>query len=76
METKDKITKEDLTTMRAGEQKVFTMPSWDKARSGQSYANQMKRATMGTDEPMTFKAETGTPNPENGQTILIITRLQ
>ena len=76
METKDKITKEDLTSMRAGEQKVFTMPSWDKARSGQIYANQMKRATMGTDEPMTFRAEMGTPNPENGQTILIITRLQ
>ena len=76
METKDKITKEDLTSMRAGEQKVFIMPSWAKARSGQSYANMMKRATMGSDEPMTFKAETGIPNPENGQTILIITRLQ
>ena len=76
MELKDKITKEDLTTMRAGEQKVFTMPSWEKARSGQSYANQMKRATMATDEPMTFKGDIGTPNPENGQTILIITRLQ
>ena len=76
METKDKISKEDLTSMRAGEQKVFTMPSWDKARSGQSYANQMKKATMGTDEPMAYKAEIGTPNPENGQTILIITRLK
>ena len=76
MKLKDKITKEDLTAMKAGEQQVFLMPNWDKARSGQSYANQMKKATIGTQEPMVFKAETGTPNPENGQTILIITRLQ
>lgn len=76
MELKDKITKDDLTAMKAGEQQVFLMPSWNQARSAQSYANQQKKATMGTDEPMVFKAETGTPNPQNGQTILIITRLQ
>ena len=76
METKDKITKDDLILMHPGEQKVFAMPNWNLARSAQSYANQFKRATACTDEPMTFKAEIGTPCPENGQTVIIITRLK
>lgn len=74
METRDKITKDDLILMESGEQKVFALPSWNKARSAQSYANQFKRMTAGTDEPMEFKAEIGTPCPNDGQTILIITR--
>ena len=76
METKDKITKDDLILMHPGEQNVFIMPNWNQARSAQSYANQFKRATAGTDEPMTFKAEIGTPCPENGQTVIIITRMK
>lgn len=76
METKDKVTKDDLMSIKAGEQKVFMLPDWNKARSAQSYANMMKRATMGTDDPMEFKAEIGTPCPTNGQTVLIITRLK
>jgi len=76
METKDKITKDDLILMEPGEQKVWMMPNWSKARSGQSYANQFKKATAGSDEQMVFKGELGTPCPNNGQTVLIITRLQ
>ena len=33
METKDKITKDDLILMHPGEQKVWAMPNWSKARS-------------------------------------------
>jgi hypothetical protein len=39
---KDKVTKDDLLKFAVGDQKVFTMPSWEAARSAQSYANQMK----------------------------------
>ena len=42
---KDKVTKEDLMKFNVGDQKVFTLPSFGKARSAQSYANQQKKAT-------------------------------
>ena len=53
---------------------VVCLKGWETVL--QSYANQFKRATAGTDEPMTFKAEIGTPCPENGQTVIIITRMK
>ena len=43
---KDKVTKEDLMKFNVGDQKVFTLPSFGKARSAQSYANQQKKATI------------------------------
>ena len=46
----EKVTKEMLFKLNVGDQKVFTLPSWGKARSAQSYANSMKKATMGTKE--------------------------
>ena len=72
---KDKVTKEDLMKFAVGDQKVFTLPTFGKARSAQSYANQQKKATMGTANPMTFKAVLGDPIPETGQCSVTITRL-
>ena len=71
----DKVTKEILMKFAVGDQKVFTLPSFGKARSAQSYANQMKKATVGTANPMTFKAVLGDPTPETGQCSVTITRL-
>ena len=71
----DKVTKEILMKFAVGDQKVFTLPSFGKARSAQSYANQMKKATVGTANPMTFKAVLGDPIPETGQCNVTITRL-
>ena len=48
----DKVTKEILMKFAVGDQKVFTLPSFGKARSAQSYANQQKKATAGTANPM------------------------
>lgn len=56
---KQKVTKSDLEKMKVGEQKMFTLPSFAKARSAQSYANQMKRLTAGTSNPMQFKSLIG-----------------
>lgn len=39
---KDKVTIEDLEKFTVGEQKVFVLPNWDKARSAASLAGQMK----------------------------------
>ena len=39
---KDKVTKEDLMRFSVGDQKVFTMPNWNKAKSAASYAYQAK----------------------------------
>ena len=64
---KDKVTKEDLMKFNVGDQKVFTLPSFGKARSAQSYANQQKKATIGTNNPMEFKALLGDPIPATGQ---------
>ena len=72
---KDKVTKEDLMKMNVGDQKVFTLPSFGKARSAQSYAHQMKKATMGTEMPMEFKAIVGDPIPGSGQCGVTITRV-
>lgn len=46
---KEKVTIEDLQKFAAGEQKVFTLPNWEKARSAQVLAGQMKNraATYG-----------------------------
>ena len=72
---KEKVTKDDLMKFNVGDIKVFTLPSWGKARSAQSYANQLKKATMGTDMPMEFKAVVGDPIPGNGQCSVTITRI-
>ena len=72
---KDKVTKEDLMKFNVGDQKVFTLPNYGKARSAQSYANQMKKATAGTDNPMEFKAVIGDPIHGSGQCSVTITRL-
>jgi len=71
----EKVTKEILMKFSVGDQKVFTLPSFGKARSAQSYANQMKKATVGTANPMTFKAVLGDPIPETGQCSVTITRI-
>ena len=71
----EKVTKEMLFKLNVGDQKVFTLPSFGKARSAQSYANQQKKATAGTANPMTFKAILGDPIPETGQCSVTITRL-
>jgi hypothetical protein len=72
---KDKVTKEDLMKFNVGDQKVFTLPSFGKARSAQSYANQQKKATIGTNNPREFKAIIGDPIPETGQCSVTITRI-
>ena len=71
----DKVTKEILMKFNVGDQKVFTLPSFGKARSAQSYANQQKKATSGTDKPMEFKAVIGDPIPGSGQCSVTITRI-
>ena len=72
---KDKVTKSDLLKFRVGDQKVFTLPNWSRARSAQSYANQMKKHTAGSDEPMEFKTSMGDPIPGSGQCCVTITRI-
>ena len=72
---KDKVTKEDFMKFNVGDQKVFTLPSYGKARSAQSYANQLKKMTAGTERPMEFRAIIGDPIPGNGQCSVTITRL-
>ena len=71
----EKVTKEMLFKLNVGDQKVFTLPNFSKARSAQSYANQQKKATLGTKDQREFKAVIGDPNPENGQCGVTITRL-
>jgi hypothetical protein len=71
----ERVTKEMLFKLNVNDQKVFTLPNYGKARSAQSYANQLKKATIGTREQREFKAVIGDPNPENGQCPVTITRL-
>lgn len=70
---KDKVTKEDLMKFAVGDQKVFTMPNYNKARSAQSYANQLKndKDTYGWQ----FKAIIGDPIDGTMVRSLTITRL-
>ena len=70
----EKVTKEMLFKLNVGDQKVFTLPSFGKARSAQSYANQMKKATMGTKNQREFSAVIGDPDPETGRCGVTITR--
>ena len=72
---KDKVTKDDLMKFNVGDQKVFTLPSWNLARSAQSYANQMKKATIGTKDRREFSAIIGDPDPETGRCGVTITRI-
>ena len=72
---KDKVTKEDLMKFNVGDQKVFTLPSWNLARSAQSYANQQKKATTGTKNPRESSAYLGDPDPETGRCSVTITRI-
>ena len=71
----DKVTKEMLFKMNVGDQKVFTLPSFGKARSAQSYANQQKKATLGPKDQREFSAVIGDPDPENGRCGVTITRI-
>lgn len=73
---KDKVTKEDLLKFNVGDMKTFTLPSWNLARSAQSYANQMKKATIGTPNQREFKAVVGDPDPTNGRCCVTITRVK
>jgi hypothetical protein len=72
---KTKVTKEDLMKINLGDTKVFTLPSWNLARSAQSYANQQKKATLGTPNQREFKAIVGDPDPETGRCSVTITRI-
>ena len=69
----DKVTKEILMKFSVGDQKVFTMPNYNKARSAQSYANQLKndKDTYGWQ----FKAVIGDPIEGTMARSLTITRL-
>ena len=69
----DKVTKEILMKFAVGDQKVFTMPNYNKARSAQSYANQLKndKDTYGWQ----FKAIIGDPIDGTMARSLTITRL-
>ena len=71
----ERVTKEMLFKLNVGDQKVFTLPNYGKARSAQSYANQMKKATMGTKDQREFSAVIGDPDPETGRCGVTITRL-
>ena len=55
----DKVTKDILMKFAVGDMKTFTMPNYNKARSAQSYANQLKndKDTYGWQ----FKAIIGDP---------------
>ena len=68
----DKVTKEILMKFAVGDQKVFTMPNYNKARSAQSYANQLKndKDTYGWQ----FKAIIGDPIEGTMARSLTITR--
>ena len=72
---KEKVTKEDLMKFNVGDMKTFTMPSWNLARSAQSYANQLKKATLGTPNRREFRTVVGDPDPENGRCSVTITRV-
>jgi len=72
---KDKVTKDDLMKFNVGDQKVFTLPTFGKARSAQSYANQQKKATMGTKDQREFSAIIGDPDPDTGRCGVTITRI-
>lgn len=72
---KDKVTKEDLMKFNVGDQRVFTLPSWGLARSAQSYANQLKKATLGTPQQREFTAAVGDPDPVSGRCSVTITRI-
>ena len=71
----DKVTKEILMKFAVGDMKTFTMPNYNKARSAQSYANSMKKATMGTKDQREFSAVIGDPDPETGRCGVTITRI-
>ena len=72
---KDKVTKDDLMKFNVGDQKVFTLPSWNLARSAQSYANQLKKATLGTKDQREFSAVIGDPDQDTGRCGVTITRI-
>ena len=69
----DKVTKEILMKFAVGDQKVFTMLNYNKARSADSYANQLKnnKDTYGWQ----FKAIIGDPIEGTMARSLTITRL-
>ena len=69
----DKVTKEILMKFSVGDMKMFNMPNYNKARSAQSYANQLKndKDTYGWQ----FKAVIGDPIEGTMARSLTITRL-
>ena len=70
---KEKVTKEDLMGFAVGDEKTFTLPNWDKAKSAASYAYQAKnrQETYG----WMFKAVIGDPVEGSMQRDITITRL-
>ena len=71
----DKVTKPMLFKLNVGDMKTFTLPTYNLARSAQSYAHQQKKATMGTPNQREFKAVVGDPDPDSGRCSVTITRL-
>ena len=71
----ERVTKEMLFKLNVGGQKVFTLPNYGKARSAQSYANQLKKATIGTPQQREFTAAVGDPDPVSGRCSVTITRV-
>lgn len=70
---KERVTKDDLKAFAVGDQKVFTLPNYNKARAAQSYANQLKndQETYG----WTFRAVIGDAVEGSMQRSVTITRL-
>lgn len=70
---KEKVTKEDLMRFAVGDQKTFTLPNWDKAKSASVYAYQAKnrRETYG----WKFKAQISDPIEGTMSRTVTITRL-
>ena len=70
---KEKVTKEDLQKFCVGDQKVFTLPSFEKAKSASVQAYQMKnfQATFG----WKFKTAIGDPIEGSMQRTITITRI-
>jgi len=70
---KDKVTKDDLQKFAPGDQKVFTLPTWEKAKSAASFAYQAKnrKETYG----WMFKALIGDPIEGSMQRTVTITRI-
>lgn len=70
---KDKVTKDDLEKFVVGDQKVFTLPSFEKTQSAASLAYQMKNFTKTFG--WKFRAIISDPVEGSMQRSITITRL-